>query len=109
VAETSKTTFRSTGDLIGSALLLIGVVGFFVCWGIGRNAEQQVLGRAELRHPSDKRTAQIEMKGVTWYVEPGFAHRYNTASDFSGIFWVVGAAGGAMKERKRIASWWKSR
>ena len=63
----------------------------------------------ELRHPSEKRTAPIEMRGVTWYVEPGFAHRYNAADHFIGIFWVLGAGGGAIKERKRIANWWRSR
>jgi hypothetical protein len=84
-------------------------VGFFVCWGIGWNSEQQVLGREELRHPSEKRTAPIEMKGVIWYVEPAFARRYDTADDLIGVFWAMFAAGGAIKERRRIANWWRSR
>jgi phage shock protein PspC (stress-responsive transcriptional regulator) len=49
------------------------------------------------------------MKGVTWYVVPGLAHRYETANDLIGLFWVLGAAGGAIRERNRIAAWWKSR
>jgi hypothetical protein len=110
VAEESETTLRSKAvDLIGTVFLLIGFAGFFVCAAVEGDSEQQVLSRTELRHPSDKRTAPIEMKGITWYVEPGFAHRYNTADDFIPAFWALAAAGGAMRERKRIWSWWRSR
>ena len=98
-----------TLDVVGAFLILIGFGGFFVCWVVGWNSEQQVLGRAELRQPSGKRTAPIEMKGVTWYVEPAFARRYNTADYFIGGFWLLGVAGGAIRERKRIITWWRSR
>lgn len=96
-------------DNIATVLLLVGVLGFFACWGIGWESQQQVLGRTELRDPSLKRTAAIEMKGVTWYVEPGFARRYKTADNLTFVFWLLGAAGGPIQERKRLAAWWRSR
>jgi hypothetical protein len=96
-------------DAVAYVLLLIGIVGFFVCWGIGWNSQLQVLGRTEQRHPSAQRTAPIEMKGVTWYVEPEFAHRYNLADNLIAVFWVAAVVGGGVKERKRIAAWWRLR
>jgi hypothetical protein len=49
------------------------------------------------------------MKGVTWYVEPEFAHRYNLADNLIAVFWVAAVVGGGVKERKRIAAWRRSR
>ena len=103
-------TIRSrAADAAAYTLLLIGIVGFLVCWGIGWNSELQVLGRTELRQPSPRRTASIEMKGMTWYVEPGFAHRYDLADNLINVFWLAAAAGGGIKERNRITTWWRSR
>jgi hypothetical protein len=107
--DTLSTFFSKAADPVAGVLLRAGFVGFFVCWGICWNSEQQVLGRPELRRASPTRTAAIEMKGVTWYVVPSLAHRYETANDLIGLFWVLGAAGGAIRERNRIAAWWKSR
>ena len=96
-------------DFFATALALAGFVGFAVCWGIGWNAQLEVLGRAELRHPSAQRSAQIELKGVTWYVDPSFARRFNLADNLIIVFWMIGVAGGVLKERERIRVWWESR
>jgi len=96
-------------DAIAYALLLIGVAGFLACWELARSAEDQILGRAELRKPSMKRSAPVEMKGVTWYVEPALAGRIHLAGDLIGAFWITAAAGAALKERKRLSAWAGSR
>ena len=104
------TIFRSkVADVIGYVLILTGFIGFFVCWGIGWNTQLEVLGRMELRQPSAQRPAPIEMKGVTWYVDPGLAHRYELADNLIIVFWTIGVVGGLVKERARIQSWWKTR
>jgi hypothetical protein len=104
------TIFRSkAADAIGYALALIGIVGFFVCWGIGWNTQSEVLGRTELRQPSAERPAPIEMKGVTWYVDRASADRFKLADSLIIVFWTSGVAGGLVKERARIRAWWISR
>ncbi|MES2137325.1 MAG: hypothetical protein V4502_09755 [Pseudomonadota bacterium] len=103
------TTFRSKAvDRIAYALVLIGFAGFFVCWGIGWTAEGRVLGKPEFEHPTAERSARIEMKEATFFVEPNYARRYRFADSFSLVFWLIAVGGAGIKERDRIATWWKS-
>jgi hypothetical protein len=104
------TTFRSKlADTVGYALIVIGFVGFFVCWGIGWDAQGRVLGRSEFERPTPQRSAPIELKGATFYVEPDYAHRYRFADNFGLLFWSVTAAGGVIQNRAKIAEWWRRR
>src|SRR5438105_962659 len=103
------TIFRSRiFDVIGKTLLAVGVAGFSITWLILWNSQFHVLGRDQLKVPSADRPAPIEMKGVTWYVEPAFARRYKLADDLIFPFWVIGVLGGCIVARAKIATWFRT-
>ena len=104
------TTSRSKlADRISYLLIVIGFVGFFICWGIGWNAQGRVLGRSEYNHPTSQRPSRIELKGATFYVEPDYARRFQFANNYALAFWAIAAAGALIQNRAKIAEWRKRR
>ena len=96
-------------DAIGAALLVIGFVGFSVCWQIGWSGEQRVLGTGQFDRPTATKPSPIEVKGRRYFVEPTYARRLNLADSLISEFWLVGAAGMGLRGRKQIRAWWKRR
>jgi len=98
-----------TTDLIGTALVVIGVIGFGVCWHVGWTAQERVLGTHRFERPTAATPSAIEMKGSTFFVERDYARHYRTANSLIFAFWSVGALGAGLRERKRIGDRWKRR
>jgi hypothetical protein len=63
-------------DAIGTALLLVGLLGFSGCWVIGWNAQERILTTNQFDRATATTPASVELKGRTFFVEPDYARRF---------------------------------
>jgi hypothetical protein len=104
------TTFRSKlTDGIGTFLLIVGFIGFSICWKIGWDAQERILTTNAFDRPAVGRSAAIEMKGRTFYVEPDYGRRFRLADNLIFPFWGIAAVGMGLRQREKIRQWWKQR
>jgi hypothetical protein len=104
------TRLRSTAtDAVGTVLLVIGFVGFIVCWQIGWSAQERILMTDRFDHPTAATPSPIEMKGRTFFVEPSYARRFRLADNLILPSGGIAAVGMGLQKRKRIGAWWKQR
>jgi hypothetical protein len=73
--------------------LAVGFLGFFICWIVLWTSESRILRHHEFDAPTHERASAIQMKGRTFYVEPGYARRYRTTDGLISYIWAIGAFG----------------
>jgi len=104
------TIFRSRWtDIAAKSFAVIGMLGFFACWSVGRNAEVQILGHEELMRPDKTRPVAIELKGQTFYVRKEYGRRVLLADRLMFVFFGLGFAGIALANRTQLTGLWKNR
>ena len=89
---------------VANALVLIGVLGFFGCWIIGRNTETRVFSDASFTKPSATRSEAIRVKNSIYYVEPNYGWYVRRSGQLIFVSFAIALLGGGYVEHRKRKS-----
>jgi hypothetical protein len=82
--------------------MVIGMLGFFLCWIIGWNTYNRVFSDPDYKTRSETRSESVVIKGTVYFVEPDYGWYFELSDQLIQWCFLIGISGGAYVEfRKR--------